>query len=148
LGSWVSVTTAVDTSRPISWKASSAHSLITFTPGKRALVAHAPRGSTTVTSNSSIVAIGARVCAICTAPTMIKARRRHVDVQEDLLACRHRASRCLADASIARRAAETSACVARRVGAFDLVRDRSVVSAASLRRVARVDGFAFALRAC
>jgi hypothetical protein len=44
---------------------------MTFTPGKRLAVAQAPRGSTTVTSNSSWVAIGASDCAICTAPTMI-----------------------------------------------------------------------------
>jgi hypothetical protein len=68
----VSVTTAVDTSRPIAWNASSAQSWITFTPGKRWVVAQAPRGSTTVTSNSSIVAIGASDCAMCTAPTTIR----------------------------------------------------------------------------
>ena len=52
--------------------ASSGQSPISVTPGKRASVAKARRGSTTVTSKPARAAIGASGCAICTAPTMIR----------------------------------------------------------------------------
>ncbi|WP_369127307.1 hypothetical protein [Acidibrevibacterium fodinaquatile] len=42
------------------------------TPGKRSLVANAPRGSITVTPKPSPAAIGAKACAIWTAPTMAR----------------------------------------------------------------------------